>query len=79
MPLKLTHSFIPILLLLLSDADIVCARAKNHFDPSVGVDLSDTDPTQSEAGKKQSTRDLAYYQKNFKPLAATAQRRMYFT
>lgn len=60
-------------------ADIVCARAKNHFDPSLNVDLSDTE-SQTESGQQRSsTKTLSYYQKAFKPLAVTAQRRMYFT
>lgn len=64
---------------ILSDADIVCARAKNHFDPSLNVDLSDTE-SQSESGQQRSSaKTLSYYQKAFKPLAATAQRRMYFS
>ena len=27
---------------VLSDADIVCSRAKNHYDPEQNIDLSDT-------------------------------------
>ncbi|CCA66578.1 related to argonaute-like protein-Laccaria bicolor [Serendipita indica DSM 11827] len=59
-------------------ADIVCARAKNHFDPSLNVDLSETDLTPTDPGQKSSAKTLSHYQKNFKPLAQTAQRRMYF-
>jgi len=60
-------------------ADIVCARAKNHFDPSLNVDLSDSEPTPSDPANKSSAKTLSYYQKAFKPLAQTAQRRMYFS
>jgi len=60
-------------------ADIVCARAKNHFDPQAGVELSE-DNTPSDPDKmKLSAKTLSYFQKAFKPLAGNAQRRMYFS
>ncbi|KAH7887674.1 argonaute-like protein [Phlebopus sp. FC_14] len=57
-------------------ADIVCSRAKNHYDPSGTVDFSDsathTDTTQAEG-------ILEAYQRNFKPLHANMSTVMYFS
>lgn len=61
------------------DADIVCARAKNHFDPQAGVELSEDNTPSDPDKKKESTKTLSYFQKAFKPLAGNAQRRMYFS
>jgi eukaryotic translation initiation factor 2C len=60
-------------------ADIVCARAKNHFDPQSGVELSEDNTPSDPDKKKESAKTLSYFQKAFKPLAGNAQRRMYFS
>ena len=62
-----------------TDADIVCARAKNHFDPQAGVELSEDHTPSDPDKKKESAKTLSYFQKAFKPLAGNAQRRMYFS
>ena len=67
------------ILTILPDADIVCARAKNHFDPQAGVELSEDNTPSDPDRKKESTKTLSYFQKAFKPLAGNAQRRMYFS
>lgn len=67
------------LLTMFIDADIVCARAKNHFDPQAGVELSEDNTPSDPDKKKESAKTLSYFQKAFKPLAGNAQRRMYFS
>jgi hypothetical protein len=59
--------------------DIVCARAKNHFDPQAHVELSEDNTPSDPSRKKESEKTLSYFQKAFKPLAGNAQRRMYFS
>jgi len=51
-------------------ADIVCSRAKNHYDPR-GVDLSD-------AGSTADTALLESYMADFKPLHNYHTKKMYF-
>lgn len=63
-------------LTLSSDADIVCARAKNHFDPSSDVNLSET---YSQIGSKDVDITLESFKKNFKQLAKAAESLMYFS
>lgn len=67
------------ILTILIDADIVCARAKNHFDPQAGVELSEDNTPSDPERRKESAKTLSYFQKAFKPLAGNAQRRMYFS
>jgi len=61
------------------DADIVCARAKNHFDPQAGIELSEDNTPSDPDRKKESAKTLSYFQKAFKPLFGNAQKRMYFS
>ena len=58
------------------DADIVCARAKNHFDPSSDVNLSET---YSQIGSRDVDITLESFKKNFKQLAKPAESLMYFS
>jgi len=57
-------------------ADIVCSRAKNHFDPDAGVNLSDTN---SQLDDQQVDSSLENFRKNFKPLHPNAAINMYFS
>lgn len=59
-----------------ADADIVCARAKNHYDPQAGLDFSDsaTQMDDSQAGK-----NLEAFKRNFKSLHANTALSMYFS
>jgi eukaryotic translation initiation factor 2C len=67
------------ILIIPIDADIVCARAKNHFDPQAGVELSEDNTPSDPDRNKESAKTLSYFQKSFKPLAGNAQKRMYFS
>jgi eukaryotic translation initiation factor 2C len=60
-----------------SDADIVCARAKNHYDPQGGgVDFSDS-ATHLDAA--QADNSLEAFKRNFKPLNRAMATVMYFS
>jgi eukaryotic translation initiation factor 2C len=61
---------------LFLDADIVCTRAKNHYDPQGGVDFSDS-ATQLDDG--QATTTLEAFQRGFKPLHPNMTTVMYFS
>ncbi|KAG6909899.1 hypothetical protein DXG01_014713 [Tephrocybe rancida] len=56
-------------------ADIVCSRAKNHYNPSGSVDFSDT---ATQAGT-QAADTLESFKTGFLPLHANTSRVMYFT
>jgi len=56
------------------DADIVCARSKNHYDPQGNLNLSDT-ATQTSAG---AAAALQAFITNFKPLHSNQSNQMYF-
>ncbi|KNZ77926.1 Protein argonaute-2 [Termitomyces sp. J132] len=56
-------------------ADIVCSRAKIHYDPSGSLDFSDT----VTATGSQATATLESFQRDFKPLHANTSRVMYFS
>jgi len=76
----MSRTYIPEhILTIFIDADIVCARAKNHFDPQAKIDLSEDNTPSDPSPKKESAKSLSYFQKAFKPLAGNAQRRMYFS
>ncbi|KAF9009003.1 argonaute-like protein [Cyathus striatus] len=55
-------------------ADIVCSRAKNHYDPQGSIDLSEAT---SEAAKGNSSLDD--YRRGFMPLHRTQSTLMYFS
>ncbi|KAK7450614.1 hypothetical protein VKT23_012924 [Stygiomarasmius scandens] len=55
-------------------ADIVCARAKNHFDPTGNLSMSDT-ATQLSGS---AAGDLQSYKDAYKQVAGPMARRMYF-
>ena len=61
---------------LIADADIVCSRAKNHFDPQAGLNLSDS---ATQVDETQSAASLEVYKKNFKPPHQNAALTMYFS
>ncbi|KAK7689674.1 hypothetical protein QCA50_007469 [Cerrena zonata] len=54
-------------------ADIVCSRAKNHYQPGTNLDLSDTGTVDN------ATERLQQYKDNFKPLHQKMQQLMYFS
>jgi hypothetical protein len=60
----------------LSDADIVCSRAKNHYDPQLGLNLSETATNLDSA---QAETSLVNYKRNFRPLHQDQKKRMYFS
>lgn len=61
---------------VVSDADIVCSRAKNHYDPKGSVNLSDT-ATQTDTTGADGA--LEAYKRNFKPLHGNMASVMYFS
>jgi len=56
-------------------ADIVCSRAKNHFDPRGNLNLSDTGTEASGAGPG----GIEAYKLGYKPLHANQRTLMYFS
>ena len=60
------------------DADIVCSRAKNRFDPQAkdGIQLSDTFTASDE---QQVETTLEAYKRSFKDLHRNAALSMYFS
>jgi len=56
-------------------ADIVCSRAKNHYDPAGNLDFSDSSTQASGAGPG----GLEAYKLGFKPLHANQRILMYFS
>ena len=56
----------------LTDADIVCARAKNHYEPGQNLDTDSETVTDASA-------QLKLYQDNFMRLHANMSRLMYFS
>ncbi|KAF5344152.1 hypothetical protein D9758_008884 [Tetrapyrgos nigripes] len=57
-------------------ADIVCSRAKNHYDPQSGLALSDT---ATHLDSAQAETSLDNYRTNFKPLHGNQKTLMYFS
>ncbi|KAF8138405.1 argonaute-like protein [Boletus edulis] len=57
-------------------ADIVCSRAKNHYDPQGTVDFSDS---ATQADTSQAEGALEAYRRGFKPLHANMVPLMYFS
>ncbi|KAI0832378.1 argonaute-like protein [Trametes gibbosa] len=57
-------------------ADIVCARAKNHYDPDGGMDFEGSGVTLDDT---QKTSTLEAFKKGFKPLHKVMQKVMYFS
>ncbi|THU91323.1 argonaute-like protein [Dendrothele bispora CBS 962.96] len=57
-------------------ADIVCARAKNHFDPLGNLSMSDT--ATQVSGHTGGAPDLQSYKTAYKQVAGNMSRRMYF-
>ncbi|KAF7352729.1 Argonaute-like protein [Mycena venus] len=57
-------------------ADIVCSRAKNHYDPQGTVDFSDS-ATQVDEG--QAASSLEAFRRGFKPLHTSQSTLMYFS
>jgi len=57
----------------ISDADIVCARSKNHYSPSLNLDGSDVASQTSQV-----TTQLELYKKEYKPVHGNVARQMYF-
>ena len=56
------------------DADIVCSRAKNHYPPGGGLDISDTATVASSHADSQ----LANFKAAFVPLNTKMENSMYF-
>jgi hypothetical protein len=59
-----------------SDADIVCARAKNHYTPGQ-ADFTDTQT--HDLSDTRANEDLEKYKANFKPPHANIAKTMYFS
>lgn len=56
-------------------ADIVCARAKTHYDPAVNIGLTDSGGESSQ----QQPASLDAFRRDFQQLHAAQARRMYFS
>lgn len=61
------------------DADIVCSRAKNHFDPNDTWDLGGSDDAASTADSQMAFDSLEKFQQGFKPPHSTQKTLMYFS
>lgn len=61
------------------DADIVCSRAKNHFDPNDTWDLGGSDDAASTADSQMAFDSLEKFQQGFKPPHNTQKTLMYFS
>ena len=59
-----------------ADADIVCSRAKNHYDPEGNMDFEGSGATLDDAQKKSQ---LESFRAAFKPLNASMRKVMYFS
>ncbi|KAJ7068346.1 argonaute-like protein [Mycena amicta] len=57
-------------------ADIVCSRAKNHYDPQGTVDFSDS---LTQVDDQQVASSLEAFKRNFKPLHQAQSTLMYFS
>ncbi|KAH9853511.1 argonaute-like protein [Lenzites betulinus] len=57
-------------------ADIVCARAKNHYDPDGGMDFEGSGVTLDDNQKSSS---LEAFKRGFKPLNSAMRKVMYFS
>ncbi|KIM90880.1 hypothetical protein PILCRDRAFT_811377 [Piloderma croceum F 1598] len=57
-------------------ADIVCTRAKNHYDPQGGVDFSDS---ATQLDDNQATTNLEAFKRGFRPLHPNMTTVMYFS
>jgi eukaryotic translation initiation factor 2C len=57
-------------------ADIVCSRAKNHYEPSTGFDFSES-ATQLDSGQAMSS--IEKFKQNFRPLHQNMATVMYFS
>ena len=60
----------------LLDADIVCSRAKNHYEPGGVADLSESATNMDE---NQANSSLEAYRRGFKPVHAKQSTLMYFS
>ena len=58
------------------DADIVCSRAKTHYDPEVSDKFGSESGVGS--GSQNASEVLEAFRKNFKPLHKNQENRMYF-
>ncbi|THH32884.1 hypothetical protein EUX98_g1281 [Antrodiella citrinella] len=56
-------------------ADIVCSRAKNHYDPETQLDFTETETAAGTDAENQLER----FKSQFKPLHATTKKVMYFS
>jgi len=57
-------------------ADIVCSRAKNHYDPNASLNFSE-DVSQISGGN--ASTNLEQFREGFKPLHSTTEKLMYFS
>lgn len=57
------------------DADIVCSRAPNHYDPQKNLNLDDSNTYTGTDAEQQ----VKYYRDNFKPLHPNMGTNMYFS
>jgi hypothetical protein len=67
--------FLVTYLMATPDADIVCSRAKNHYDPRGGLALSES-MTHDTA---QAASDLENFKRAYKPLHHNQSTLMYFS
>jgi len=61
------------------DADIVCSRAKNHFDPNDTWDLGGSDDAASTADSQMAFDSLEKFQQGFRPPHNVQKTLMYFS
>ena len=57
-----------------TDADIVCARSKNHFSPEINLEDTEAESQTSQSIETQLER----YKREYKPLHDNMSRNMYF-
>jgi hypothetical protein len=67
-------AFFPTCAELILDADLVCSRAKNHYDPQGTLDFSD-----STSHSQTAAEVLASFKQGYQDLHPAQARLMYFT
>ena len=76
MSASLRRPHYPLVLTSSVDADIVCSRAKNHYDPEGGMDFEGSG---APLDQKQQSDALEAFKESFKPLNAKMRQFMYFS
>jgi eukaryotic translation initiation factor 2C len=72
---SLSPYFIPLTMGFILDADIVCSRAKHHYDPQQGLDLS---ASEAATNTTEAVTTLERFRQAFRPTHERMKKLMYF-